>query len=110
MSVGSAFFGSGTKDTPIWLDGVSCTGGETTLEQCMNQGWGATNCKLIWDCSAFTGLAWQLASTTGASHGFSGLEHSNVCAPLMQVITRRTSASVVGLAFQVSASNFQMPI
>ncbi|XP_060570318.1 deleted in malignant brain tumors 1 protein-like, partial [Ruditapes philippinarum] len=38
----SAFFGAGTL--PIHLDGVSCFGYETSLSQCLHNGWGKEDC------------------------------------------------------------------
>lgn len=38
----SAYFGQGTG--PIWLDDLSCSGSETSLNQCTHRGYGLHNC------------------------------------------------------------------
>ena len=38
----SAAFGRGQG--PIWLDEVQCTGDESSLMECRNNGWGINNC------------------------------------------------------------------
>ncbi|XP_073693844.1 scavenger receptor cysteine-rich type 1 protein M130-like [Garra rufa] len=37
-----AHFGSGSG--PIWMDGVACSGSESTLKNCRSRGWGVHNC------------------------------------------------------------------
>ncbi|XP_016390829.1 deleted in malignant brain tumors 1 protein-like isoform X3 [Sinocyclocheilus rhinocerous] len=38
----NAYFGKGAG--PVWMDGVSCTGRESLLKDCVFSGWGVTTC------------------------------------------------------------------
>ncbi len=38
----NAYFGKGAG--PVWMDGVSCTGSESLLKDCVFSGWGVTTC------------------------------------------------------------------
>ena len=40
-------YGSGSGQ--IWLDDLKCTGNETSLADCYNNGWGVHNCEHISD-------------------------------------------------------------
>ena len=40
----AAAYGEGADDMTQWLDGVSCSGDETSLGQCTHNGWGTTSC------------------------------------------------------------------
>ncbi|KAL5019249.1 hypothetical protein ScPMuIL_004971 [Solemya velum] len=42
--VASKVFGEGSEDLPIWLDEVSCTGTESSIEDCGHETWGENDC------------------------------------------------------------------
>ena len=44
MPLQGAFFGSGPADQPIFLDGVVCSGDESSLLECEHEGVGVHNC------------------------------------------------------------------
>ncbi len=37
-------FGDAASETPIWLEGVACSGREASLADCRHAGWGRHNC------------------------------------------------------------------
>lgn len=39
--VGDAFYGAGAAASPVWSDGITCDGTETSLEQCARGAWKA---------------------------------------------------------------------
>ncbi|KAL5509606.1 hypothetical protein EMCRGX_G005000 [Ephydatia muelleri] len=44
VAFSNAYFGAGSSNQPIWLDGVNCLGTETNVGQCLSGGWGIHNC------------------------------------------------------------------
>ena len=41
----SAVFGRGNETAPIWMAGLDCGGGETSLGDCSFRGWGIHSCQ-----------------------------------------------------------------
>ena len=52
-NVATGTFGSG--DGPIWLDNVSCSGSESSIQECRNRGFGVHNCEHTEDIGIICG-------------------------------------------------------
>eukprot|EP00731_Ephydatia_muelleri_P034515 Em0063g20a len=61
VAFSNAYFGAGSSNQPIWLDGVNCLGTETNVGQCLSGGWGIHNCVHLEDA----GVRSQLVRLAG---------------------------------------------
>ena len=48
MEIGTRY---GPGSGPIWLDNLQCVGNETSIADCIHNGWGVHNCHHIEDVS-----------------------------------------------------------
>lgn len=44
FAVRNAYFGRGSRSSPIWLDSVKCRGDESTIAACRHDGWRQNDC------------------------------------------------------------------
>eukprot|EP00731_Ephydatia_muelleri_P034482 Em0062g5a len=67
VAFSNAYFGAGSSNQPIWLDGVNCLGTETNVGQCPSGGWGIHNCVHLEDAGV-RGSGPQLVRLASGPH------------------------------------------
>uniref|UniRef100_A0A8C1S001 SRCR domain-containing protein n=1 Tax=Cyprinus carpio TaxID=7962 RepID=A0A8C1S001_CYPCA len=83
QALGSAHFGQGSG--PVWMNGVHCSGSESTLKNCRSNGWGVDNC----GHSADAGVRCSEVRLVGGSR----------CSGRLEILHDQTWMSVCDAAF-----------